>query len=55
MSDFFRTREPSIRGNTLLRIPQREAFNALEEFARIDLVEREVGLVLPVGCGKSGS
>ena len=54
MSEFFRTREPSISGNPRLRTPQREAFAALEEFARIDPVEREAGLVLPVGCGKSG-
>jgi superfamily II DNA or RNA helicase len=54
MSDFFRTRDPSIRENQLLRIPQREVFAALQEFARSDPAEREAGIVLPVGCGKSG-
>ncbi len=54
MSDFFRTSSPFINENPRLRTPQREAFNALEEFVRNDPVEREVGLVLPVGCGKSG-
>jgi len=37
-----------------LRSPQREAYSALEEFARIEPPEREAGVVLPVGCGKSG-
>lgn len=54
MSDFFRTRNPSIRENRLLRLPQRESFIALQDFAASDPVEREAGIVLPVGCGKSG-
>jgi superfamily II DNA or RNA helicase len=54
MSDFFRTREASISDNGLLRIPQREAFAALRDFALSDEPEREAGIVLPVGCGKSG-
>jgi len=54
MSDLFRTRGPFIRENPLLRSPQREAYSALEEFARIEPPEREAGVVLPVGCGKSG-
>jgi superfamily II DNA or RNA helicase len=54
MSGFFRTRQPSITGNTQLRIPQREAFIALQEFVTSDTNEREAGIVLPVGCGKSG-
>jgi superfamily II DNA or RNA helicase len=36
------------------RIPQREAFIALQEFVTSDTNEREAGIVLPVGCGKSG-
>jgi len=55
MSDnVFQTRQPMIVGNPLLRIPQREAFAALEQFSHTDPNEREAGIVLPVGCGKSG-
>lgn len=54
MTDFFRTRVPLIADNLLLRTPQRESFVALQELAGTDLTEREVGIVLPVGCGKSG-
>ena len=50
----FQTREPSILDNNLLRIPQRETFSALVNFALEATDEREVGIVLPVGCGKSG-
>jgi len=54
MSEFFRTYEPSISGNAQLRIPQREAFEAMQDFADSQSTEREAGIVLPVGCGKSG-
>lgn len=51
----FQTRNPAIQNNPKLRKPQREAYAALEAFARgPDKKEREVGIVLPVGCGKSG-
>lgn len=51
----FQNRDPSINGNLLLRTPQREAYAALSEFAQSnDPNEREVGIILPVGCGKSG-
>lgn len=50
----FQTREPCILNNQRLRTPQREAFAALVESCREDTDEREVGIVLPVGCGKSG-
>ena len=51
----FQTRTPAIQDNPKLRKPQREAYAALEAFARgPDKKEREVGIVLPVGCGKSG-
>ncbi len=49
----FQTRTPSIAGNPLLRTPQREAFEALA-LSATDPKQREVGIVLPVGCGKSG-
>ena len=51
----FQTREPSISGNPRLRAPQQEAYAELASFAgNPDEQEREVGIVLPVGCGKSG-
>ena len=51
----FQTREPSILANPRLRTPQREAYAELAGFAgNPDEPEREVGIVLPVGCGKSG-
>ena len=51
----FQTREPSISGNPRLRTPQQEAYAELARFAgNLDEQEREVGIVLPVGCGKSG-
>lgn len=45
---------PVIDGNTKLREPQIEAFGALavHDFSQPD--QREVAIVLPVGCGKSG-
>lgn len=51
----FQTREAAIAGNPRLRAPQRETFEALADFAaEATTQEREVGIVLPVGCGKSG-
>lgn len=50
----FQDRQPSINGNPRLRTPQRETYAALAEFAGNPGDEREVGIVLPVGCGKSG-
>ena len=52
-SNPFQTREPKIKGNPGIRTPQREAYNELVKFAETP-DEREVGIVLPVGCGKSG-
>ena len=51
----FQNRSPHIDGNQQLRDPQREAYRHLAEFAREITDEREVGIVLPVGCGKSGT
>lgn len=50
----FQTRDPDVSDNPLIRIPQKEAFAHLVEFAGNAGDEREVGIVLPVGCGKSG-
>ena len=44
-----------IAGNAKIREPQQETYAALQEFAAArNNDEREVGVVLPVGCGKSG-
>jgi superfamily II DNA or RNA helicase len=51
----FKTRAPEILENDRIRTPQREAYDALEKFANDPASqEREIGIVLPVGCGKSG-
>src|SRR5215467_12982867 len=51
----FQTRAPAVSGNAGLRTPQREAYAALIEFAEgRSSWGREVGIILPVGCGKSG-
>ena len=51
----FKTRIPSVCDNKNLRTPQKEAFACLREFAlNPEHRDREVGIVLPVGCGKSG-
>lgn len=49
----FRDRTPAVVGNTRIRAPQQEAFAELAKFAATN-GEREAGVVLPVGCGKSG-
>src|ERR1700730_18360659 len=55
MTNPFQTREPHIDGNPLIRTPQREAYDALRDYAAAPADdEREIGVVLPVGCGKSG-
>ena len=51
----FQQRIPLITGNDRIRSPQQEAYAALAAFAQTNKPrEREVGIVLPVGCGKSG-
>jgi superfamily II DNA or RNA helicase len=55
MTNPFQTRQPNINGNQHIRTPQSEAYQALSEYASGNSdEEREVGIVLPVGCGKSG-
>ena len=55
MNNPFQSRNPSIQDNDCLRDPQREAYAALCEFANgSNRQDREAGIVLPVGCGKSG-
>lgn len=50
----FQTREPFVEANTELRTPQIKTYNALAAFSAKSGNEREVGIILPVGCGKSG-
>ena len=51
----FQNRDPNVKNNSRLRTPQREAYAELVNFtANSDEREREIGIVLPVGCGKSG-
>lgn len=50
----FQSRNPAIASNPLIRTPQQETHAALAAFAGNPSEEREVGIVLPVGCGKSG-
>lgn len=51
----YQTRQPNILKNARLRAPQREAYAELIKFAdNPGAQEREIGIVLPVGCGKSG-
>ncbi len=44
----------SIAGNDALRIPQREGWEHIRDHFRRPDASGEVGIVLPVGCGKSG-
>jgi superfamily II DNA or RNA helicase len=55
MPSTFQNRTPNVDGNQELREPQRQAYRHLADFAREITNEREVGIVLPVGCGKSGT
>jgi superfamily II DNA or RNA helicase len=50
----FQRLTPAVEGNDRLREPQGEAYTAIVE--HFDDIEnhREAGIVLPVGCGKSG-
>jgi len=54
MTKLFQTLSPYICGNNKIRTPQQEAYNALSDYANNPKLDREVGIVLPVGCGKSG-
>ena len=44
----------AIVGNDRLRIPQREGWSAIQDHFQGPQATSEVGIVLPVGCGKSG-
>jgi superfamily II DNA or RNA helicase len=51
--DRFAVITPNIDDNAELRIPQSEGYEAIRKYY-ISPGDREVGIVLPVGCGKSG-
>jgi hypothetical protein len=46
--------EITIAENQQLRIPQREGWTRIMDHFQQPGAAREVGIVLPVGCGKSG-
>jgi|SRR5580658_5933979 hypothetical protein len=50
----FQLRKPDIVRNQKLRKPQREGYIAIQDYFSNANAEREVGVMLPVGCGKSG-
>lgn len=52
--NFFQSLTPNVADNGELRIPQREAYKAIADYEFFGEGGREVGVVLPVGCGKSG-
>src|SRR3954468_21583801 len=54
MSNPFKDQRAKIAENDRLRAPQREAHAALQKLLADGDEDREVGIVLPVGCGKSG-
>ncbi|WP_439869665.1 DEAD/DEAH box helicase [Pseudomonas syringae] len=56
MTRTFQDLAPYIIDNILIREPQQEAYKSLLAFATDSTQsDREVGVVLPVGCGKSGT
>ncbi|MDX7756787.1 DEAD/DEAH box helicase [Aeromonas hydrophila] len=55
MTNPFQNREPHIESNARIRAPQKGVFIALNEVFRAGGEEREFAVILPVGCGKSGS
>ena len=56
MTNPFQTRQANVGGNRQIRTPQREAYQSLVDYAsNPEESDREVGIVLPVGCGKSGT
>lgn len=51
---YFAEHVPNIIDNEALRIPQREGYLKIREHYSKQDAKRETGIVLPVGCGKSG-
>lgn len=55
MTNPFQDREPNIEQNERIRTPQKGVYLALCEIFGSVTDEREFAVILPVGCGKSGS
>lgn len=55
MTNPFQDREPHIENNERIRTPQKGVYLALSEVFGAAGDEREFAVILPVGCGKSGS
>lgn len=55
MTTPFQNREPNILSNERIRTPQKGVFLALKEVFDTGGEERVFAVILPVGCGKSGS
>lgn len=55
MPNPFQDREPNIQNNDRIRTPQKGVYLALSEVFGSQADEREFAVILPVGCGKSGS
>jgi superfamily II DNA or RNA helicase len=54
MPEIFATVAANVEANDDLRVPQRDGFVAIRLHYERQDAAREVGIVLPVGCGKSG-
>ncbi|OMI16992.1 DEAD/DEAH box helicase [Leptospira weilii] len=54
-TDQFRNLRPFVEKNPKLRLPQIESYIALRDFWHLGTGNRELSVVLPVGCGKTGS
>lgn len=50
----FKTLKPYVIGNEKLRAPQVEMYEALDRFIKEENRDRELSVIMPVGCGKSG-
>jgi len=56
MKNPFQDRKPHIEHNERIRTPQRETYLALQQVSSLqEPAEREFAVILPVGCGKSGT
>jgi superfamily II DNA or RNA helicase len=53
-TNYFASVKPNILDNPNLRIPQKDGYSRILEHYSVQNGIREVGIVLPVGCGKSG-
>ncbi|WP_004471974.1 DEAD/DEAH box helicase [Leptospira santarosai] len=53
-TNLFKTLKPYVKGNKMLRVPQVEMYEALEGLIKEENYDRELSVIMPVGCGKSG-